>query len=286
MTTPHRGERRAETRALLLISAAHLVSHVHILVFAPLLPFLQQRLGVGFIQLGLAITVFNVVSALAQAPMGFLVDRFGPRRMLFGTLCLGGAAFASLGLVQTYGWMLGTAAVAGLANSVYHPADYSILSAKIAPSRVGRAFSIHTFAGFLGAGIAPGLLLLIVTKVGLGAALAVAGLLGPLAALPLLWAGELETHALPGRLGLASGKGRPGLPTRALLTPAILSLTLFFALLTLSTAALTNFSVVALPKLYGLSLSAANAGLTAFLLATALGVLAGGLIADKTQRHG
>ena len=73
---------------------------------------------------------------------------------------------------------------------------------------------------------------------------------------------------------------------RRLVTPAVLGLVAFFALLSLSTGALTNFSVVALVSLYGVTLSVANAALTVFLLATAFGVLAGGFIADATRRHG
>jgi MFS family permease len=57
-------------------------------------------------------------------------------------------------------------------------------------------------------------------------------------------------------------------------------------LLSLSTGALTNYSAVALVSVYGVSFSAANAALTAFLFATAVGVLAGGFIADATKRHG
>ena len=58
-------------------------------------------------------------------------------------------------MFPVYPWLLGASVLVGVANSVYHPSDYSILGAVIEPSRVGRAFSVHTFAGFLGGAIAP-----------------------------------------------------------------------------------------------------------------------------------
>jgi hypothetical protein len=66
------GSQRTKTdeqlRTLVAISTAHWVSHFHIFVLPMLFPFLKQQLGVGYIELGLALTVFAVTSGLTQAP--------------------------------------------------------------------------------------------------------------------------------------------------------------------------------------------------------------------------
>src|SRR5438132_3916800 len=151
--------------------------------------------------------------------MGYLADHFGPRRLLIIGLCLGGFAIASIGLADSYAWLLVVTALLGAANAIYHPADYAILSARIGSSRIGRVFSIHTFAGMLGGAVAPAVMLVLAATTGIRTALVVAGLIGPLVALPVVWARDLDSGPNPARSsvhGPAEERGR----RRTVFTPA------------------------------------------------------------------
>src|SRR5438093_179145 len=279
LAAPQQAKADTSLRTLAAISVAHWVSHFHLFVLPMLFPFLKQQLGVGYIELGFALTVFGVVSGLTQAPIGYLADHIGARKVLLIGLCLGGLALILLGLHLSYTSLVICAALLGLANSVYHPADYAILAAHMDEARMGRAFSVHTFAGFLGGAVAPAIMAALVATIGGLGALIVAGAVGPVVALLLI------TVRLPDASS-ADRKTDGAAAPQSIVTPAIIVLTIFFMLLGLSNAGISNFGVVALMSGYGVTFSAANIALTAFLGASAAGVLAGGYLADRTKRHG
>ena len=269
-----------QLRTLGAISVAHWVSHFHIFVLPMLFPFLKQQLNVGYVELGFALTVFAVTSGLTQAPTGYLVDHLGARKVLLIGLWLGGAALIGLGLHLSYPSLIVSAALLGLANSVYHPANYAILSAHMNEARMGRAFSIHSFAGFLGGALAPAITAGLVAIVGGHGALIAAGAVGPLVALLLLGVGIPDVSAATRKTTGADT------PKQNVITPTLVVLTIFFTLLSLSSTGIGNFTVVALMGGYGATFSAANLALSAYFGASTAGVLAGGFLADLTERHG
>src|SRR5438874_993589 len=280
LAAPQQAKADTSLRTLAAISVAHWVSHFHLFVLPMLFPFLKQQLGVGYIELGFALTVFGVVSGLTQAPIGYLADHIGARKVLLIGLTVGGLALIMFGLHLSYASLIVCAALLGLANSVYHPCDYAILSTHMDEARMGRAFSVHTFAGFLGGAVAPAIMAALVATIGGLGALIVAGAVGPVVAL-LLIAVRIPDASSADR----KTDGSPA-SQQSIVTPAIIVLTIFFMLLGLSNAGIGNFGVVALMSGYDVSFSAANIALTAFLGSSAIGVLAGGFLADRTQRHG
>ncbi|MGX4774610.1 MFS transporter [Bradyrhizobium guangdongense] len=280
LAAPQQGKADSALRTLTGISIAHWVSHFHLLVLPMLFPFLKNQLGVGYVELGFALTVSAVVSGLTQAPTGYLVDHFGARRILLGGLILGGLALIMLGLHLSYASLIACAVLLGLANSVYHPADYAILAEHMDEARIGRAFSIHTFAGFLGGAVAPAIVAALVTVSGGAGALIASGAIGVAVALLLV------VMSIPDAGAQKTKPGAENAPKQAVITPALIALTVLFMLLSLSVAGINNFGVVALMSGYGASYSSANVMLTAFLGSSAAGVLAGGFLADHTERHG
>ena len=145
----------SETRVLSLIGIGHFLSHFYILCLPPMLPTLAREFDVGFALLGAAIAGYAWIGGLMQAGVGFALDRIGARQMLAAGLGLNAAAIACIGLVDGYWAFAAFAVLAGIGNAVFHPVDYAIIAAKIDERRLGRAYSLHTFSGFFGGGVAP-----------------------------------------------------------------------------------------------------------------------------------
>lgn len=278
--TPSRG---ADARVIAGVSAAHFVSHFYMLVLPPLFAFVREDYGVSYVELGLALTVFNVVSAVLQTPAGFLIDRIEARHALIVGLLLGAVGYAVAATVDSYWMLIAMFALIGIGNTVYHPADYAILSHRVSAERMGQAYSIHTFAGILGSAAAPMSVLVMHSHFGWRGAFYGAALLGAAVAVLLMF---VRDATLPAAAAKPGHSAAPETGWRLLLSRPILVSLLFFMLLSIANGGLQNFSVVALGALYGTAPLTANTALTGNLLLSATGVLIGGWIAGRTVRHG
>src|SRR5215212_6808159 len=283
-----------EDRTILgLISTGHFMSHFYFLTLPPLFPYLTEAFGVGYTELGLMMTLTYAASALAQVPVGFLVDRIGARIVLTIGLVLLALGFGLVGLAPTFAVVLGLTVIAGFGHSVFHPADYAILNASISPERIGRAFSVHTFAGHLGSAVAPAAMIALAAAFGWRTALVVAGAFGLIVmfALATQW-NSLRDDALPhpkkrdaavARDAVANGRAPSGISL--LFSKPMILFFLFFATLSMTSTGMQAFSVSALVTLHDMPVTTASAALTAYLFCSAAGILVGGEIADRTKRH-
>jgi MFS family permease len=278
--------RTTDARVMTLVGAAHFVSHYYILVLPPLFPLIRDAFAVSYVELGAALTAFNVISAAMQTPAGFLVDRVSARAVLVGGLVLGAGALALASLAASFWMFVAMFALLGLANTVYHPADYALLSHRISAGRMSKAYSIHTFSGILGSAVAPASLLFLASNFGWRGAFLGAAVLGFAAAAFLMFAGDaIAGRDAPTPKPKAHDAAGGDSTWRLLLSPAILLNLVFFIMLSLANGGVQNYSVVALEAMRGTSLAVANMALSAFLLMSALGVLAGGYAAANTSRH-
>lgn len=281
------GTTRQDIKILGLISTGHFMSHFYVLALPPLFVFLTADFKVGFAELGMLMTVIFGTSAIAQIPMGFIVDRLGSRKVLTAGLIMMSAAIALIGLAQAFWQLIPLAVLIALSNSVFHPCDYAILNSSISSSRMGRAFSIHTFAGHLGSAVAPAIMIILSSQFGWRIAMVVAGLFGILVMFGLAtqW-NSLHDDAMPKKRDKKT-QPDPGVKDgwALLLSAPMLLFMLFFGVLSMSSVAIQSFFVSAMSNLHATPIVDASLALTVHLFCTAGGVLIGGEISDRTKRH-
>lgn len=271
-----------DIRLVGLVGAAHFLSHFFQLALPPLFPQLREAFGVGYTELGLATMLFYASSGLAQTPSGFLVDRLGPRAVLVGGLGLLSASIVLASFTASFWMLLVIAVLGGLGNSVFHPADYAMLTGGVDKSRIARAYSVHTLGGNLGWAAAPVTVMTLADLVGWRSGLLACGIVGLCLALLLYTqtAGFGEKRVRPSEA--ASGRTPAAF---VLLSAPVLLCFVYFALLSVALIGLQTFLPPTLAALHGTELTVATAALTGFLLGASAGVVTGGVVADRGRRH-
>jgi MFS transporter, FSR family, fosmidomycin resistance protein len=272
----------AETRVNLLLGTGHFLSHFYQLCLPPMFIAWQKAFDISFTELGLVIAVMSATAGLLQTPMGFLVDRYGARLFLIGGTLLMTLSIAAMGFATDYWQLVVLALFSGVGNSVFHPADYAILSGSIDPARLGRSFAFHTFTGSIGFAAAPPATAALMLLLGWRGALIFVGLLGLPVVAAILWQSRIlsdQGHRQRSR----AVEQAPG--ARLLLSRSVLMFFVFFMVTAAAGAGIQSWLITILHQVHGLPVAAAASALTGYMVGQIGGVLIGGWIADRTDRH-
>src|SRR5215469_14185919 len=271
-----------EARVNALLGAGHFLSHFYQLCLPPLFIAWQQAFGVSFAELGLAMAVMAASAALMQTPMGFLVDRYGARPFLIGGTLLMTLAIAAMGFATAYWQIVGLALLSGVGNSVIHPADYAILSGSVDRAKLGRSFAFHTFVGHVGFAVAPPATAALALLLGWRGALLFTGLLGLPVVLAIIWQSRiLNDQMREPRRRAATAMSGAGL----LLGRSVMMFFAFFMVSSMAGAGISSWLITILHQVHGLAIEAASSALTGYMVGMIAGVLVGGWVADRTDRH-
>jgi MFS transporter, FSR family, fosmidomycin resistance protein len=190
-------------------------------------------------------------------------------------------ALAAMGLATSFWQILLLAPLSGMGNAVFHPADYAIISGSVDPTRMGRAFSWHTFSGNMGFAAAPPVMALLVATIGWRAGVLLVGLLGVPVAISIV----LQSSVLQDQMRPEARQDAPAIANRTLLLSRMMLLFFAFYLLgSMAGSGLQAWLITVLHTVKGIDLTAASAALTAYLLGVSVGVLTGGWFADGHRR--
>jgi FSR family fosmidomycin resistance protein-like MFS transporter len=282
--------RRDDARIVGVVSLAHGCSHFFHLIVAPIFPWLKVSFDLSYSQLGLLMTVFFLVSGIGQALAGFVVDRIGAVPVMLASLAAFVLATLAIATAPGYPMLAVGLALAGLGNAAFHPVDYSILNARIATPRLAHAYSVHGIAGSLGWAAAPvflvGLTQLFGWRVAVAGAGAVAAAIGllvwherarlagrPVGAFGVVLAERRAAHAGPAESSLAF-----------LRLPAVWMSFVFFFTMAISFGGIQTFGPESAGALHGVEPRWVALCLTAYMLASAAGIVVGGFVASDPRR--
>ncbi|CAN7231986.1 MFS transporter [Pseudoduganella sp. LjRoot289] len=275
---------RQDARVIGLVGFAHGTSHFYHLILAALFPWLKPEFNLSYAELGLLMTVFFVVSGIGQALAGFVVDRFGARAVLCSGIGLLGVSALALAAAPNYTMLLAGAMLAGVGNSVFHPADYTLLNQRVSKARLAHGFSVHGISGNIGWALSPIFMTFVTTMAGWRTALLCA------AALPFIVLGVLflNRHALRPD-PIVRAPGAPGQPAGGSLAflglKSVWMCFAFFFITALALGGIQSFASTALVSLYGMSLALATSAYTAYMAASAAGMALGGFLGARSQDH-
>jgi MFS family permease len=266
-------------RTISIVTGGHFLSHFYILTLPPLFPALRIEFGLSNAELGLLLSVISFATLL-QIPVGWLVDRIGAKRVFVTGIALTSLGILLAGTATTYYELVGFALLSGIGQAAFHPADYPLLEVASDPRQRGWSFSLHTFGGYAGFATAPVVVgtvesiyawesaLLLVGSAGLGYAL-----------LSLVTLTPIYRNQIDATDDQDAATAAPDI--RSMLRSGMAVMFALFVCSTFASKGIQSFTPIVAIDGFQLTETVGNMSLTGFYTLTAIGILGGGILADR-----
>lgn len=280
--------RARDIQIIALVGLAHGISHFFQLVIPSLFPWLMPAFQLSFTEVGLLTTTCFAVSAIGQAPGGFVVDALGPFRVLVAALGFFVLAATLIILSNSFVQLFIAAVMVGLGNSVFHPADFTLLNRQVTAPRLGFAFSVHGLSGNIGWAMAPALLAAVAVNSHWRWAAGVAAVIAFLVLL-VFWFYRYSLSVIPVSND-SNGDCEAVRPKKSLSeknqfgflhSSAVWMSFVFFLVVSIAFGGIQSFAPSAFVSLHAVSVDFAAWLLTVFLLGGGLGMILGGFLVPQ-----
>lgn len=135
-----------------LLALLHSLQHVYLYALPPLYLLLRGEFNVSTFQIGLLGSVSGVISVL-QGPAGYLVERFGGKRLAVLSMLFCSAAVFMYSLAPVFEFLLLISALFALSQVVFHPATYAMVTQRASASNKAKYIAYHQVGGFIGSAV-------------------------------------------------------------------------------------------------------------------------------------
>lgn len=271
---------------LVVLGCTHLLNDLMQSLIPAAYPILREAYALDFVQIGLITMTFQIAGSVLQPVIGVLTDKhpapyspvIGMMSTLSGLVCL---AFAN-----SYTVILVAVALIGIGSSIFHP-EATRMARYAAGGRQGLAQGLFQVGGQAGGALGPVFAAIIIVPFG-QTSLSWFAVVALLAMALLMWIGSKQKEISAAfAVRQASAKSGKTAERHAPVTIGVALFVLTFLMFTKNAygESFRSFYTFYLMEKFDLTIPAAQMMLFIFLLASAAGVLIGGIVGDKIGRY-
>lgn len=268
---------------LVICSISHFLNDMIQSIIPAIYPIMKDKFNYSFAQIGIITLVFQMTSSILQPFTGFYADKHPRPYALSVGMCFTLIGLLLLAFAENYFIILLAVSVVGFGSSIFHPTA-SLVTQLASGGKKSLAQSIFQVGGNGGSAVGPLLAAIIILPFGQHAIswFALAALLAAIIMIRLgTWYRAKLSYAVTHQSAQPLINHNISRRTKygALLILILLIFSKYFY-----TACITSYFTFFLIDKFGVSVQTSQLCLFVFLLAFAIGTVAGGMLGDKFGR--